>query len=251
MKGKIYQKIKSANRTLLAALVDPDKAGSDFLSVLCDFANKKYVDVIFVGGSLTFKSVDETIDFIKRHTQVPVILYPGSPLQISFKADAILFLSLISGRNPEYLIGHHITVAKQLKDSGLEIIPTGYILIEGEKTSATEYISNTKPIPADKPEIAVATAVAGELLGMKMIYLEAGSGAKKSVNYSLIREVKRNLDIPLIVGGGIKNEETLEKTVRAGADLVVIGTAIEQNIYVLPNFFGVIKKVFSSSFKQN
>ena len=241
MKGTLYHKIKSATRPLLAALIDPDKADEDFLQILAHFGQLNYMDLIFIGGSLTFQSVDRVVDFLKDKVKQPLILYPGSPLQINFNVDAILFLSLISGRNPEYLIGHHITVAKQLKDSGIEIIPTGYILVEGGKMSATEYISNTKPIPSHKPELAVATAIAGELLGMKMIYLEAGSGANQSVNHTMIREVKRNIDIPLIVGGGIRNEKNLKQVLRAGADIVVIGTALEENIYVLPNFYEIIK----------
>ena len=214
MKGTLYHKIKSANRPLLAALIDPDKADEDFLQIFTHFAQLNYMDLIFIGGSLTFQSVDKVVDFLKDKVKQPLILYPGSPLQINFNVDAILFLSLISGRNPEYLIGHHITVAKQLKDSGIEIIPTGYILVEGGKMSATEYISNTTPIPSHKPEIAVATAIAGELLGMKMIYLEAGSGAEQSVNYTTIKEVKRNIDIPLIVGGGIRNEKNLKQVLK-------------------------------------
>ncbi len=242
---RVYDKIKNTSRPLLAVLIDPDKAEISYLEILSDLLNKNYGDIVMVGGSITFRSVDFVLEYLKKKISQPIILYPGSPLQVSFKADALLFLSLISGRNPEYLIGHHISVAKQIKDSGIEVIPTGYMLIEGGKISAVEYISNTKPIPSDNIQIATATAIAGELLGMKLIYLEAGSGSKYSVPIEMIRQVKRHIDIPLIVGGGIKNEKILLDVARAGANIIVVGTAIENNVFALANFSEVLKQEYN------
>ena len=161
-------------------------------------------------------------------------------LQISNDADGILFLSLISGRNPEYLIGNHVVAAPLLKKSKLEILPTGYILIESGNLTSVEYISNTLPIPANKVDIAVATAIAGEMLGNKLIYLEAGSGAKYHVNKNIISKVKENINIPLIVGGGIKTNEEISEVCKAGADIVVIGTAIEKEPDLLKNFSEIV-----------
>jgi putative glycerol-1-phosphate prenyltransferase len=164
------------------------------------------------------------------------LIFPGNVIQISDKADGILFLSLISGRNPEYLIGQHVISAPTLKRSGIEVIPTAYILIENGKTTSVEYISNTVPIPADKPEIVVATALAGEMLGMKLIYLEAGSGAAKSVALGIISEVRKNTNLPILVGGGIRNAEDASKIFASGADLIVIGSAVEENPDIILEF---------------
>jgi putative glycerol-1-phosphate prenyltransferase len=211
----------------IAVLIDPDK--NDNFSVLhtLEICCKCNIDFILVGGSLVSGPIDDFVTEIKKNTSVPVVLFPGSLLQISKNADAILLLSLISGRNPEYLIGNHVIAAPMLKKSKIETIPTGYMLIESGKYSTVQYISNTAPIPSEKTDVAVATAMAGEMLGLKLIYLEAGSGAIQNVPEEMISAVKRNISIPIIVGGGIKNKQQLEKTFKAGADLIVIGNSLE------------------------
>ena len=223
----ILSKLKT--RKLFAILVDPDKHDEESLRQLASLANDRVVDFILVGGSLVLGSVDETVHALKGKTNLPIVLFPGNVLQISPNADGILFLSLISGRNPEFLIGNHVIAAPVLKKIDLEIIPTGYILIENGRTTAVEYISNTKPIPADKIDLVVATAMAGEMLGHKMIYLEAGSGALEPVNTSMIREVKKSIGIPLIVGGGIHTAEQVRQIYDAGADIIVVGSVVEEN----------------------
>jgi putative glycerol-1-phosphate prenyltransferase len=223
----ILSKLKT--RKLFAILVDPDKHDEESLRQLASLANDRVVDFILVGGSLVLGSVDETVHALKGKTNLPIVLFPGNVLQISPNADGILFLSLISGRNPEFLIGNHVIAAPVLKKIDLEIIPTGYILIENGRTTAVEYISNTKPIPADKIDLVVATAMAGEMLGHKMIYLEAGSGALEPVNTSMIREVKKSIGIPLIVGGGIHTVEQVRQIYDAGADIIVVGSVVEEN----------------------
>ena len=172
--------------------------------------------------------MDDTVAILKDSTDLPVILFPGNVLQISPRADGILLLSLISGRNPEFLIGNHVIAAPVLRKTNLEIVATGYILVENGRTTSVEYMSNTKPIPADKIDLAVATAMAGEMLGHKLIYLEAGSGAVENVNTGMIREVRSQISIPLIVGGGIHTAEQIRETYKAGADIIVVGSAIEQ-----------------------
>lgn len=231
----IYQKIKTSPNSLLAVLIDPDKTSENNLKAIAKHCNLKKIDFLFVGGSIVSSSVDKLVEKIKKLTDTPVVIFPGSPIQISYKADAVLFLSLISGRNPELLIGQHIQVSKRLKKSKLEVIPTGYMLIKNKNISSVEYISNTKPIPAQKIDIAISTAIAGQLLGLKTIYLEAGSGASETINENLIKKVKENINIPLIVGGGIKTKNDIEKVKEAGADIVVIGTALEKNINFLEN----------------
>jgi len=218
----------------LAVLIDPDKCSSKQIMHVVKESVKARVDYFLVGGSILYNSLDECISLIKAESNIPVILFPGNAMQISDKADAILFISLISGRNPEYLIGHHVIAAPYLKRSGLEILPTAYILIENGKKTSVEYMSNTKPLPSDKPDIAVSTAMAGEMLGLKFIYLEAGSGAEISLTTQMISQVKNNINIPLIVGGGIKTPEDIHRIISAGADIIVSGTAMEQD----PNLLG-------------
>jgi len=214
----------------IAILIDPDKVtntGLESLIKRIDSANAKF---IFVGGSLVHGAeVDEIIEIIKKHTGIPVILFPGSGLQVSAKADAILFLSLLSGRNPEFLIGHQVMSAPYIKKQGLESIATGYILVDGGKETTASYISNTNPVPADKPQIGAATALAGEMLGFKMIYLDAGSGAKRPISREFITAVRKEIELPIIVGGGIRTKQNIESAFAAGANLVVIGTAIEDD----------------------
>lgn len=226
----IYKNILSSKNTKhIALLLDPDKKRLGDLKSVLDLANKSSVSFILVGGSLVNTDVDEFIRSIKLYSDLPVILFPGSALQFSSNADAILLLSLISGRNPEFLIGNHVQVAYRLKQSGIEIIPTGYLLIESGGSSSVQYMSNTLPIPSNKFEIAAATALAGEQLGLKMIYLEAGSGAKNHVPLELIKLVKKEISIPLIVGGGLRTVNQINEVFAAGANVVVLGNGIENN----------------------
>jgi putative glycerol-1-phosphate prenyltransferase len=213
----------------IALLLDPDKAKGDSLIRILEIANKNNTDYIFAGGSLTFNSIDILIDEIRKHSSIPVVLFPGNLLQLTLHADKILLLSLISGRNPELLIGNHVIAAPFLKNIKEKLISTGYILIGNGHKTTVEYISQTESIPANKPEIAVATALAGEMLGLKMIYLEAGSGASSHVPVNLIKSVRQNISIPLAVGGGIRNKEQVEDVFNAGADLIVLGNGCESN----------------------
>ncbi len=228
----IYNSIikdKKRGKKSLVILIDPDKINLKKIDKLADKIHQSGANYVFVGGSLlSDNSFEKTVEQLKKFLKIPVIIFPGNNLQISKYADAILFLSLISGRNPEYLIGQQVTVAPVLARTKLEVISTGYILIESGKTTSVEYISNTKPIPQDKPDIAVATALAGQMLGMKMIYLEAGSGASKPVSEKMIQSVSKHLKIPVIVGGGIRTKKQIQKTFKAGADIVVVGTAFEE-----------------------
>jgi len=225
----IYTQIKSRNKKQLAVLIDPDKQTQESLAQLVELAKNARTDFFFVGGSLLLEDrFEKTISYIKEHSKIPIIIFPGNSYQVSAKADAILFLSLISGRNPEYLIGQQLIAAPLIKEAKLETIPTGYLLIDGGRISTTSYITQTVPIPNDKPDIAVATALAGEMLGMKLIYLEAGSGAVNSVNAEMIKAVKKNISVPLIVGGGIRSAEQAEETCKAGADIIVVGNILEK-----------------------
>ena len=216
-----------------ALLIDPGKYSVQSLIATVYAADELKINAILVGGSLVSDRIDSTIEIIKKNTNIPVVLFPGSLLQLSNKADAILLLSLISGRNPEYLIGNHVLAAPYLKKSAIEVIPTGYILIGEDNFSSVEYISNTKPIPSDKYDLAVATAIAGELMGNKLIYLESGSGVNKSIDAELVKEVKRSISIPLIVGGGLKDPRQIVEISKAGADIVVVGNAVENNLDIL------------------
>jgi len=220
---------KFPGKKSIALLLDPDKAEGDSLQYILKAANESNTDFIFAGGSLTFNSIDNLIGEVRKLCSIPVILFPGNLLQLTLKADMILLLSLISGRNSELLIGNHVIAAPFLKNVREKLVSVGYILIScGNKTSV-EYISQTAAIPSDKPEIAVATALAGEMLGLQMIYLEAGSGATNPVPVNLIKAVVENITIPLAVGGGIKNKQEVEEIFNAGADLIVLGNACEKN----------------------
>lgn len=230
MTHKIYKSItegKKKGRKQIAVLIDPDKFKSP---AFIDLAQAAGTDYFFVGGSLlTNGNLESCIDHIKKRSSIPIVLFPGNAQQISRNADGILFLSLISGRNAEMLIGNHVVAAPILKSSDLEILPTGYMLIESGKQTTASYMSNSTPIPADKDDIAVCTAMAGEMLGLKLIYMDAGSGAKNTVSESMIKKVSANLSIPLIVGGGIRNPQTAINICRAGADLIVVGNVFEKN----------------------
>lgn len=238
----IYQNILQArreNKKLLAVLIDPEKIKLKNIPFFFEKVHQSVITHVFVGGSTDKNNqIDTVVSAIKKETHLPVILFPGNIDQITPKADGILFLSLLSGRNPEYLIGQQIKSIPFLKETALEIISTGYILIDGGKHTATQKVSNTQPINQQDENLIVNTALAGEYLGQQLIYLEAGSGAFVPVNSSIIRKVKNNLSIPLIVGGGIRTKEQLENAYKAGADLVVIGTAFEKN----ESFFSDLKK---------
>jgi putative glycerol-1-phosphate prenyltransferase len=215
----------------LAVLVDPDKIhNKSTLQQVVEICNRAKVDFILVGGSLLVQhTIPETIIGIKEVSDIDVIIFPGSNLHIHNEADGVLFLSLISGRNPDLLIGQHVAAAPILKKSSLQVLPTGYILVGNDANTTVAHISQTTPIPLNKPEIAVCTAMAGELLGLQLIYLDAGSGAKFEVPPDMISMVAKSIDRPLIVGGGINSTEKLSAAFRSGADLAVIGTAIEIN----------------------
>lgn len=229
----IYQAILksvSANEKLLAVLIDPDKFSEEKVYGFIRKVNESVATHIFVGGSTVEANVtDNIVAEIKKHTILPVLLFPGDINQITDRADALLFLSLISGRNAEYLIGKHVKAIPKLRTSNLEVISTGYILIENGKKTAVESVTETMPMPIENIHEVVDTAIAGEFLGMKLMYLEAGSGAKMPVSSEIIRNVKQQLQIPLIVGGGIRNKEQMERAYNAGADMIVIGTAFEEN----------------------
>ncbi len=233
MRNHIYQKIANDHEKGLkkfAVLVDPDEIDDDMLAQLAELGIESNVDYFFVGGSLVVGDyLDATIKFLKQHSQIPVIIFPGSIQQVNPNADALLFLSLISGRNPEFLIGNQVLAAPYVKKSGIESISTGYILIDGGAPTTVSYISNTTPIPADKPEIAACTAMAGELLGLKLIYMDAGSGARRAIPADMITAVSKHTSIPIIVGGGIKSPEKAYENCNAGADIIVVGNAIEKD----------------------
>ena len=221
----------NSSKKQIAVLIDPDKTDIVKLGKIIEAAEKANIDFFLVGGSLLLKNnLEETIIFIKKATKKKVYLFPGNPTQVCNQADGILLLSLISGRNADLLIGHHVQAAPLLRQSRIDIIPTGYILIESGTATTVSYISNTTPIPANKPEIAACTALAGEQLGLQVIYLEAGSGALNAVSSETIKAVKRMIRIPLIVGGGIRTKAQVETAIAAGADVIVIGTAIENDI---------------------
>ncbi len=242
----IYDKIlEKKNRGLkqIALLIDPDKITSGDLNVLLSSVNETLPDLILVGGSLISEKTDELIKGIKKGCDVPVLLFPGSSIQISRFADGILFLTLLSGRNPEFLISHHVSSAPLLRSSGMEVISTGYILIDGGKVSSVEYMSNTKPIPREKTDLAVATALAGEMMGMKMLYLEAGSGALTPVPETMVGKVKEQTDVPLFVGGGLNSKEKIRSACKAGADVVVVGNAFEKDPGLLRSFVETVREM--------
>jgi len=226
----IYNKLISKVGQI-AILIDPDKSSSEnYLADLVRKADFAQVDYFFVGGSsVSKKDFEFTLNFLNENTSIPLVIFPGANYQISHKADAILYLSLLSGRNPDFLIGQHVESAMELYKMDIEIIPTAYILIDGGKTSAVAYISQTTPIPRDKVSIARNTALAGFLQGKSIVFFDAGSGAEFSVPVEIIQEM-RGLEIPTIVGGGVKDIETIEKFKENGANVIVIGNYIEENL---------------------
>jgi putative glycerol-1-phosphate prenyltransferase len=222
---------KASGRKLLAVLIDPDFGQDEArLERTVQNACMAKADLLFVGGSLlTSAAFDRCVELVKQWSDRPVVLFPGSPSQLSRHADAVLFLSLISGRNPELLIGHHVTAAPSVRALGLEAIPTGYMLVDGGKPTTVSYVSQTLPLPYDKPGIAACTALAGELLGLRTIYMDTGSGAQRTVSPAMISAVRQTVDLPIIIGGGIRDAATARVLCEAGADVLVVGTAFEQD----------------------
>jgi len=247
MKMDIYNSLaekKKKGQKSFAVLIDPDKVNEPLLDELTELAVQAKVDYLLVGGSLVISTyLDECIQYIRKSCNIPVILFPGSSSQVSRYADALLYLSLISGRNPELLIGQHVVSAPFVKKSGLEIISTGYIVVDGGAPTTVSYISNASPVPADKNEIAMCTAMAGEMLGMKLIYMDAGSGAKRPINESMIEKVAASIEIPLVVGGGITDPEKAYLNCRAGADVIVVGNAIEKNASLIREMAAAVHSV--------
>lgn len=251
MKSAIYNSLaekKKQGKKSFAVLIDPDKVtpGSNnaMLDELIELSISSRVDYLLVGGSLVISNhLDACVKYIKQNCDIPVILFPGSASQISKYADALLYLSLVSGRNPELLIGQHVVSAPFVRQSGLEILPTGYMVIDGGAPTTVSYISNASPIPADKNEIAMCTAMAGEMLGMKLIYMDAGSGAKRAITESMIKNVADHIEAPLIIGGGIVQPEKAYLNCKAGADVIVVGNAIEKDASLIKEMAAAIHSI--------
>lgn len=233
---------KSNLNKQFAVLVDPDKPNNKQLEAISLLSSEAGVDYFFVGGSLLSKnSLDNCIKILKSNSSIPVVIFPGNNLQISSLADAILFLSLISGRNPDLLIGNHVIAAPYIKESKLEVIPTAYMLIDSGKPTSALYMSNTMPIPADKSDIAACTAMAGEMLGLKLIYMDAGSGAKNPISADMIERVRANTSSPIICGGGINSPEKAIEDCKSGADIVVVGNGIEKSAQLIKEVAAAVK----------
>jgi len=251
MKIKIYKSLEERKKTghkSFAVLIDPDKVNHSLLDELIDLSTSAQVDYFLVGGSLVISNhLDDVVKHIKDNCSIPVILFPGSATQLSRYADALLYLSLISGRNPELLIGQHVVSAPTVRQSGLEILSTGYMVIDGGAPTTVSYISNASPIPHDKNEIAMCTAMAGEMLGMKLIYMDAGSGAKRPVAESMIESVAQKIEMPLIIGGGIVEPEKAYRNCKAGADVIVVGNAIEKDSSLIREMSAAVHSVMISA----
>jgi putative glycerol-1-phosphate prenyltransferase len=237
IKGNIYtsfKALKKQGKKAFAVLVDPDNIELHAIPAFAEVCNKAKVDYIFMGGSLMVTNqLDACIKQFKLATTIPIVLFPGSPSQVSKYADALLYLTLISGRNPELLIGAHVVSAPIVKASGLEIISTGYIVVDGGKPTTVSYMSHAAPIPHDKNDIALCTALAGEMQGKHVLYMDAGSGAKTPISETMIKRVADNTEIPLIVGGGIIDSEKAYLNCKAGADIIVVGNAIEKDVQLI------------------
>jgi len=239
-KLKYYKEIQKKS---FALLIDPDNVSEQDCIELLHLAESAAVDFLFIGGSLiTGNNLGRIVEICKSNTQIPVVLFPGSSLHIDTEADAILFLSLISGRNPDFLIGQHILAAPILKRSRLEILPTGYMLVDTGKQTTVSFISNTTPIPYDKPDVAACIAMAGEMLGLQIIYMDGGSGAEKPISPQMISAVRKAIETPLIVGGGINSPEKVQIALKAGADVIVVGNAIEKDSRLILKITQTIKE---------
>jgi putative glycerol-1-phosphate prenyltransferase len=245
--GKVYSsliQLRETKRKAFAVLVDPDKVNLQQVKHVAKLCNDSQIDYVFMGGSLMVtQHLDECIEAFKLESSIPVILFPGSPSQVSPYADALFYLSLISGRNAELLIGAHVTSAPMVKASGLEIISTGYMVVDGGKPTTVSYMSHSAPIPNDKDDIALCTALAGEMQGKHILYMDAGSGAKQAVSESMIHRVSAHTQIPLIVGGGILDPEKAYLNCKAGADVIVVGNAIEKNENLIREIASAIHQV--------
>lgn len=231
--GNIYNDLKNRKRegkSGFAVLVDPDKVAPAEMQYLAELCNDAGVDYLFMGGSLVVDhQLEACVQRFKANSNIPVLLFPGSPAQVTPYADALLYLSLISGRNPDLLISQHVVSAPAVKASGLEVISTGYMVVDGGVPTTVSYMSHSAPLPANKPEIALCTAWAGELQGKHVIFMDAGSGALNPISTEMIRKVSSNLEIPLIIGGGIKSPEKVYENCKAGANIVVVGNAVERD----------------------
>lgn len=231
--NKIYENLlaKSAeNKKMFSVLIDPDKQNFADLHKMVTKCNEAQIDFFLVGGSIITKGdISTTVRFIKENSTIPVVLFPGNHQHVSQHADGILFLSLISGRNPSFLIGNQVLAAPIIQKTDLEVLSTGYMLVDCGTTTTAIYMSETAPLPYHKPDIAAATALAGEYLGLKIIYIDGGSGAKKSISTDMIKQVKSVLSIPLIIGGGIKSALQANEIYQAGADIIIIGNGAEEN----------------------
>lgn len=235
---------KQQGRKSFAVLIDPDKVNDENMELLVERCVDARVDYLLVGGSLVISNyLDECVQLIKRNCDIPVILFPGSPSQISRYADALLYLSLISGRNADLLIGQHVVSAPVVRQSGLEVMPTGYMVIDGGAPTTVSYISNATPVPSDKNEIAMCTAMAGEMLGMKLIYMDAGSGARRPITEDMIAKVAGCIQVPLIIGGGITEPEKAYLNCKAGADVIVVGNAIEKDASLIREMAAAVHSV--------
>ena len=247
MKQSIYESLlakKKKGQRSFAVLIDPDNVNPAKIDELTGLAVSAGVDYLLVGGSLVISNhLDEVVQHIRRNCSIPVILFPGTPSQVSRYADGLLYLSLISGRNPELLIGQHVISAPAVRKSGLEIISTGYMVIDGGAPTTVSYISNATPIPADKNEIALCTAMAGEMLGMKLIYMDAGSGARYPIREEMIACVAGNIEIPLVIGGGIRDPEKAYRNCKAGANVIVVGNAIEKDAALIKEMADAVHSV--------
>ena len=245
VRGKIYSRLcdlKSQNKSGFAVLADPDKISVDQVAQLATLCNDSKVDYLLVGGSLLMKDhIEQCIQRFKSESNIPVVLFPGSPAQVCKSADALLYLSLLSGRNADLLIGQHVVSAPVVRASGIEIISTGYILVDGGAQTTVSYISNSMPIPADKPEIALCTAWAGEMQGKHVLYLDAGSGAKNPISEDMIRMIGSQTTIPLIAGGGIRTPEKVYSNCRAGANLIIAGNAIEKDPQLIKEMAAAVR----------
>jgi len=229
------------NKKQLALLLDPDKCSDKDIRSLSTILDTVTPDLLLVGGSLVNSNTQAFVTRLKGHIQLPVVLFPGSSSQYAANVDAILFLSLLSGRNPEFLISHQVASAPLIKANNTEAIATGYLLVDGGCPTSVQYISQTQPIPANKDDIAIATALAGQYLGMKLIYMDAGSGAQNPISSKMITAVKHQLDIPLMIGGGLNNTSKIKTACQAGADIVVVGNALEKDITMLQDFDAVVR----------
>ncbi len=248
--GKIINQLRSLkdqNKSGFAVLADPDKIAPADMQYLARLCNDAGVDYLLMGGSLLMAhQMELCIQRFKAESDIPVVLFPGSPAQITPYADALLYLSLISGRNAELLIGQHVVSSPQVRASGLEVISTGYMIIDGGVQTTVSYMSNAQPIPADKPEIALCTAWAGELQGKHIIYMDAGSGARRPISTEMIQKVSSQIAIPLFIGGGILTPEKVFENCQAGANIIVVGNAIERDPMLIRDMAAATREAVGS-----